>query len=386
MAELAQSARFLHYLEAEKDTLVSIRFFLPQQVRDRLERGVIEAFTSAGDGEVPNAWNAWREHNIKLAIRNELLPMGERWVKEWLRDEVEDFVAGSCGELLEKVSLVSPPSDTADPLTAVSTHLPNCFPLDLQAANQAPYRPKEYEKGTSPSVMAVSHGRGDFKHDAVMCVFIDEQGRIRETIKVDHLRDKQFEIDRGFFTPESGKEHPTDTFKAFVQKRQPGCIVVGGFTVATHDRVYNRVRAIVGELAEEKVNNQPRDEQVSNGWGAAGPTNPEERERELAEATLPVIYVPDAAARLYQHSERAKKEFPAMPQNARYCVGLGRYVQSPIHEYCAMRADITAITVDDDSQKLVRPRLASLFSLCTLADRPRLSTASGPDREALRRL
>jgi hypothetical protein len=29
--------------------------------------------------------------------------MGERWVKEWLRDEVEDFVAGSCGELLEKV-------------------------------------------------------------------------------------------------------------------------------------------------------------------------------------------------------------------------------------------------------------------------------------------
>jgi transcription elongation factor SPT6 len=201
--------------------------------------------------------------------------------------------------------------------------------------------------------MAVSHGRGDFKHDAVMCVFIDELGRIRETIKVDHLRDKQFEIDRGIFMPEANKEHPTDAFKAFVQKRQPACIVVGGFTVATHDRVFNRVRALVGELAEEKVNNQHRDDQGGSGWGAPQ-TDPAERERELAEATLPVIYVPDAAARLYQHSERAKKEFPAMPQNARYCVGLGRYVQSPIHEYCAMRADITAITVDDDSQKLVR--------------------------------
>lgn len=72
-------------------------------MQDRLEQGIIEAFTSAGEGEVPHAWNDWRSHNVKLALRNELVPMGERWVKEWLRDEVEDFVAGSCGELLEKV-------------------------------------------------------------------------------------------------------------------------------------------------------------------------------------------------------------------------------------------------------------------------------------------
>lgn len=196
-----------------------------------------------------------------------------------------------------------------------------------------------------------------------MCVFIDEQGHIRETIKVDHLRDKRFEVDRGIFDPDSGKEHPTDAFKAFVEKRKPACIVVGGFSVSTHERVFQRVRQLVGELAEDKVNNA---DDAGHGWGA-NPAVPEDRERELAEATLPVIFVPDAVARLYQHSERAKKEFPAMPQNARYCVGLGRYVQSPIHEYCAMRSDITAITVDDHSQKLVRAPFPSAPQLLSLA-------------------
>lgn len=44
--------------------------------------------------------------------------MGERYVKEWLRDEVEDFVAGSCGALLESVR--------------PSAHLPLlCFPFRL---------------------------------------------------------------------------------------------------------------------------------------------------------------------------------------------------------------------------------------------------------------
>jgi transcription elongation factor SPT6 len=197
--------------------------------------------------------------------------------------------------------------------------------------------------------MAVSHGRGDSMDDAVMCVYIDKRGRIRETIEVGHLRDKP----RFFTSASAGKTHPTDAFKAFVRKRQPACIVIGGFTVATHDHVFNRVRALVGELAEEKVNNQHRDDQGGSRWGGSGWTDPAELERELAQATLPVIYVPDAAAQLYQHSERSKKEFRKLSLTVRYCVGLGRYVQSPIHEYCALRADITAITFDE-SQKLVR--------------------------------
>lgn len=212
----------------------------------------------------------------------------------------------------------------------------------------------------SPSVMAVSHGRGDFKHDAIMCVFIDEQGRVREQVKIDHLRDKQFELDRGIFNPDAGKEHPTDQFKEFVRKRQPACIVIGGFTVTTNDRVYNRVKTLVGELAQEKV--AKKEGGGGNGWG----DSEADREREINDATVPVIYVPDACARLYQNSPRAEKEFPSVPLNAKYCIGLGRYVQSPIHEYCAMRADVTAITVDEKSQKLVSSPLLS--SPCTRCD------------------
>ena len=53
------------------------------------------------------------------------------------------------------------------------------------------------------------------------------------------------------------------------------------------------------------------------------------------------------------HSVRAQKDFATLPPTGRYCVGLGRYAQSPIHEFCALGTDITAITFEPEAQKLV---------------------------------
>ena len=62
---------------------------------------------------------------------------------------------------------------------------------------------------------------------------------------------------------------------------------------------------------------------------------------------VPVIYVNDEVARIFQHSKRAEDEYGIYPILARYCVDLARYVQSPLNEYAAIGTHITALTFDD---------------------------------------
>ena len=68
---------------------------------------------------------------------------------------------------------------------------------------------------------------------------------------------------------------------------------------------------------------------------------------------IPVIYVFDEVARIYQHSKRAGDEYSALSPTAKYCVGLARYTQSPLIEYAALGPDITAISFEEDDQHLV---------------------------------
>jgi transcription elongation factor SPT6 len=69
---------------------------------------------------------------------------------------------------------------------------------------------------------------------------------------------------------------------------------------------------------------------------------------------IPLIYIRDDVARLYQHSKRAAEEFSTFSLTAKYCVGLARYAQNPLNEFAALGADITAITFDEEDQHLVR--------------------------------
>lgn len=153
ISELATSARFLHYLEAEKDLLVSIHLFLRQDLIDRLENGIISAFSSDEEGQVASAWNKFREQNIKIAVRNELIPLGQRWVKEWLRDEVEDFVANGCGAELEKVRCRSFPSASRPVVHSTLTAFLN--PLQTSGCQPEPFPTQGVREGH----VALRHGR-----------------------------------------------------------------------------------------------------------------------------------------------------------------------------------------------------------------------------------
>jgi len=260
------------------------------------------------------------------------------------------------------------------------------------------------EKGQTPSVLAVSWGKGDPQTDAISLVFLDDGGRLREHSKLDNLSDD-----------DTKKE-----FEGLLQRRSPDVIVVGGFTVQTM-KLMGKLREIVGaepspgdvsgantltalggsqtgEWGTANGTRGPWNDSIQGGsgynasrgsdwggWNGGGggggswavsnhpdasngqgprPGSPG-RQRQ---GSFPVVYVHDDSARIYQHSKRASEEFSALSLTAKYCVGLARYTQSPMNEYAALGRDMAAITYDEDSQQLVNRCLT--FPL-TIVDRQR---------------
>lgn len=167
-------------------------------------------------------------------------------------------------------------------------------------------------------MVAVSWGKGDPQRDAISIVYLDPAGRMRESTKIDNLVDQEMR----------------DDFLDMLRRRKPDVIVIGGFTMATA-KLSQRVKEVTTtrQLTEE------------GGWGE--PMNPE------AALDIPITYVPDEVARIYQHSSRAAEEFPGLSQTAKYCVGLARYAQSPLNEFAALGPDVMVISLKEEDQHLV---------------------------------
>jgi transcription elongation factor SPT6 len=187
----------------------------------------------------------------------------------------------------------------------------------------APFIRPEMQPGDVSSVLAISWGKGDPQKDAITLVFVDEASRLREHSKIDNLVDQEMR----------------DEFIDFIKRRRPDVIVIGGFSVATA-KLVQRVKEI--------LHGSPK-EVATDGWG-----NDRVEPNNEPAFDIPVIYVFDEVARIYQHSKRAADEYSALSPIAKYCVGLARYTQSPLIEYAALGADITAISFEEDDQHLVR--------------------------------
>lgn len=172
-------------------------------------------------------------------------------------------------------------------------------------------------------MLAMSWGKGDPHKDSLAIIFLDEAGRLREHTKLDNLFDSENQ----------------DEFLDIIKRRRPDVIGIGGFSLAT-TKLSRRVKELLG------ATNNSNENDAASGWGG-------EQTRSDESLSTPVIYVQDEVARLYQHSNRADEEFSALSPLSKYCVGLARYVQSPLNEYAALGSDITAITFEDEFQQLV---------------------------------
>lgn len=176
--------------------------------------------------------------------------------------------------------------------------------------DQSPYKPPGYITGTTARVLAVSGGLCEFPRDAVIAVLLDEDGNVVEHLKLPEPRQPGFKT----------------AIVDIVKRKSPDVIGVSGFTVKS-TKVYDTLTEIV------------KDEELTPGGDAGA-------------IPIEVIWVDDEVARLYQNSARAESEFAEQVPLGRYCVGLARYIQSPLLEYAALGEEISAIQIHPDQYLL----------------------------------
>lgn len=191
----------------------------------------------------------------------------------------------------------------------------------------APFKPADKSKGDVPRVMAISAGQGDPKRDFVYAVTLNARGRLISHERFEDLM----------------REDTKEAFLDLLKRIKPDVIAIGGFSPST-----NRLRADIS-ICTDTIGKQRMDEIDSSNM------DHEKAAAARAKALIPITYVHDDIARLYQHSKRAMADFGEITSVARYCIGLARYVQSPLCEYAALGDDLTAINYDP-MQKLVSRR------------------------------
>ncbi len=138
-------------------------------------------------------------------------------------------------------------------------------------------------------------------------------------------------------------------FSDLISRRKPDVIVVGGFSILA-TRLMERVREVVG-YQEGHQNNASDPQSVDDSNEIRGQSSQRNN-------LVPVVWMPDQVARIYQYSKRAEDEFSGLPPVGRYCVGLARFAQSPVNEYAALGSDLTAIFYNEDQH------LASTLYFC----------------------
>jgi transcription elongation factor SPT6 len=101
--DMLETPQFLHILAAEAEHLITVSIFLPPDAKADFERRLSDAFSSDSFSDTAKAWNEERSSVVQETLEYHLIPVGAKWVREWLREEVEDFLAARCAEDLREV-------------------------------------------------------------------------------------------------------------------------------------------------------------------------------------------------------------------------------------------------------------------------------------------
>ena len=287
---------FLRMLKAEQDGLVEVKVRLQgeKRVKDELQRCI----ESDNFSEVADAWNTLRREVLDLALKKLHRIMTKGW-KENLKNEFENKIAQECRDEYSK------------------------------KLDQAPYKPKGMQLGTTARVLALSNGAGN-RADAICWAYIDENGRVLENGKFADLRLGNAEK----YLPDGADIAP---FVELAERRKPDVVAVSGWSVETR-RLYKDLQDIIDKHE------------------LRGTLYEDEDDREVADP-LEVVIVNDEIARLYHTSDRSNVEHPGLPPLTRYCIALGRYMQNPLTEYAALGRDIKSISFDPNQNLIPEEKL-----------------------------
>ncbi|GJN91007.1 hypothetical protein Rhopal_004021-T1 [Rhodotorula paludigena] len=309
--EFLRSPQWMQILAAEAEGLVHVSIDLPQSAFDQFFGELAKVYLSDYTSALADEWNALRRDILDDAVRNLLVPHAASWARNMLKEEGEDFIGQACQRKL------------------------------FMRIDAAPWcrRDKTMEPGDTPSVLALSNGRGDPKRDSVVGVFLDSDGYFREQFKLDNVGPEMDEQQR-------------EQLAEFLKRRRPQVVVVGGFSPAAVELLDN-FRRFAHEISQQML----REDLIEDEEGEENLDADELYRRKENRAAFESTFVHDDVARIYQNSPRAAQEFSEMSQIAKYCVGLARYAQSPLNEYAALGSDLTALTYDPNQKYLAKDKV-----------------------------
>lgn len=254
---------------------------------------ILNCLRSDGTSEIADSWNRERELVLRQTFAR-LTKLVALNTKEDLRRECERLIAGEVRRSL------------------------------LARLDQAPYTPFGFDKGTKPNVLALSFGRGDFD-SAVVGTYLRETGQMDEGFKLES-------------NPTRGREQMEQflgQLKEWFDRQAvpPDVIAVAGYNASTKRLFDCVVEFVSAQNITANIEDLPDVEQAP---------------------LLSVIWAQDETARLYQNSERAGVEHPPL---VRYCLGLARYVQSPLLEYVSLGDNILSLSFHEHQKLLPKDRV-----------------------------
>ncbi|ODQ79790.1 hypothetical protein BABINDRAFT_161484 [Babjeviella inositovora NRRL Y-12698] len=273
---------FLRMLRAEAEGLIVIKVRF-QHLQQMLDHMFVSFLASDGVSELAEQWNALRRAAFARGMAK-LVPLVCMNYKEDLLRECERILF---------------------------FQVRRTFAARL---DQAPYTPAGFDKGTVPTVLAMSCGRGNFGIDSVVAIMMQDNGKIIDEIKFDAnpVRDNESLFE--------------DQLIQTVKKHRPDVIGLAGYNVKSK-KLYDVLKQLIEK--NQLTVAEDTDAQFEGG------------EPPLVE----VLWVNDETAKLYEASARARAAFPEKSTLAKYCIALARYVQSPLTEYIALEKDLPALAI-----------------------------------------
>jgi transcription elongation factor SPT6 len=100
---MLDSSQYLLILRAERELMITTTISLSPEAKSTFERRLIDAISSDGFRESVRSWNEERVKVVQEAIEQHLIPVGVKWIREWIKDEVEENVALQCADTLREV-------------------------------------------------------------------------------------------------------------------------------------------------------------------------------------------------------------------------------------------------------------------------------------------
>ena len=147
------------------------------------------------------------------------------------------------------------------------------------------------------TVMAISWGDGSY-NTATMAVIVDQNAGVVSSFKFPQFSNRK---------NEDLQIEDHKAFKNALREYAPKAIAVAGTTIHTA-KLFKMVSSLVYEAYDSR----------------------------LIPQEIPVTYIEDDVARIYQISDRAQEEFPKYSQLLKYCVSLARRFLDPLFEYAAL--------------------------------------------------